>query len=209
MSLSIIIPAYNEEKYIEETLKTITKGEIIVVCNACTDNTADIARKYTNKVIELPIKGVSRARNIGAQYASNNRLIFLDADIKMDNKILDKIEKTKYNIGTSKVKSQTNKFIYNFSMKIKSLAHNFGVCTGLIFCDKLIFDRVGGFDETLSKKEDGKFLRVARKKGDFGIVNAYVYNNMRRFEKLGLKNVCLYWIKQYTFPDKKEYETIR
>ena len=111
MSLSIIIPAYNEEKYIEETLKTINKGEIIVVCNACTDNTAEIARKYTNKVIELPVKGVSRARNIGAQFASNNRLIFLDADIKIDNKLLDAIEKTNYNIGTSKVKSQTDKFI--------------------------------------------------------------------------------------------------
>ena len=56
--ISVIIPAYNEEKYIEKTLKSIKKQnfkhyETIVVCNGCTDNTKDIAKRYADKVLVI------------------------------------------------------------------------------------------------------------------------------------------------------------
>src|SRR3989344_4304719 len=65
MKVTVIIPAYNEEKYIERTLQAISGAEIVVVCNGCTDKTEDIARKYADSVIVLKEKGVSRARNAG------------------------------------------------------------------------------------------------------------------------------------------------
>jgi glycosyltransferase involved in cell wall biosynthesis len=209
MDVSIIIPAYNEEKYIEKTLKAIKKGEIIVVCNGCNDKTPEIAKKYTNKVIILKEKGVSKARNKGAEVASHNRLVFLDADILVDEKVLDKIAKSKYTIGTCKVKPDTKNWFDKIAMFFKSYSHYFGTCTGLIFCDKVVFNRGGGFDEHLTKKEDSTFFRRAMKKGKFGIINAYVYNNMRRFRKLGYIAVCWYWIKEYIFPTDKEYRSIR
>ena len=55
--LSIIIPAHNEEKYIEKTLKSIKNSdinnyEIIVVCDNCTDKTYDLSKKYTKKIYQ-------------------------------------------------------------------------------------------------------------------------------------------------------------
>jgi glycosyltransferase involved in cell wall biosynthesis len=209
MSLSIIIPAYNEEKYIENTLKAINLGETIVVCNGCTDNTAQIAKKYASKVIEIKEKGVSKARNIGAKSASNERLVFLDADIIVSNTILTKIKNSSFTIGSSKVKPNSSKLKHRIFMNIKTNLNYFGFSSGLIFCDKNLFNRVGGFNELQSKGEDGQFLRRAKRKGNFGVVNAYVFNHMRRFERLGYSKIIFYWTKEFFFKSKKEYESIR
>ena len=80
--LSIVIPAYNEEKYISKTLDSIKSQnlknyEIIVVCNGCTDKTSKIVRKYTNKVIEMKERNVMKAKNRGASISKYNKLIFL------------------------------------------------------------------------------------------------------------------------------------
>ena len=70
---SIIIPAYNEEKYLQDTLLCLTRlsypqdrFEVIVVENGSTDRTYDIARSVTGapiRVIQSTPAGVSRARN--------------------------------------------------------------------------------------------------------------------------------------------------
>ncbi|MCX7955942.1 MAG: glycosyltransferase family 2 protein, partial [Patescibacteria group bacterium] len=74
MTISIIIPAYNEEKYIENALKSLVNqtekpDEVIVVDNNCTDKTIKIAKKYQKK---LPLKiihetkqGIAYSRNTG------------------------------------------------------------------------------------------------------------------------------------------------
>lgn len=208
--LSVIIPAYNEEGYIEKTLSCLYDAdEIIVVCNGCTDKTAEIARKYTDKVIELKEKSVSRARNAGAAHASNYRYVFLDADIRVAPDLLKKIAVSDYNIGTSLVRADSKKIIDQFLMRTKSNFHRFGFCTGLIFCDKDLFFIVGGFEEQITKGEDGHFLRRAKKRGKHGVVDAFVYNNMRRFHKIGYIAVCWFWIREYLFPTKREYESVR
>ena len=67
MKFSIIIPARNEEAYLAKTLKSIEDQdypdyETIVVANACTDNTHQIAKKYADKTILTKKPGVSHAR---------------------------------------------------------------------------------------------------------------------------------------------------
>lgn len=209
MDVSVIIPAYNEEKYIERTLKAIQNAEIIVVCNGCTDKTEDIAKKYADKVIVLQEKGVSRARNAGAKVASHSRLAFMDADILPEKDLFEKIAASSYTVGTCKAKADSSQWIDRFLMWGKSHFHRFGTCTGLLFIDKDLFLKAGGFEEHLSKKEDGRLLRRARKLGRFGIVDAYIYNNMRRYRHKGYLAIGLYWIKEYLFPSKKEYESVR
>jgi glycosyltransferase involved in cell wall biosynthesis len=209
MSVSVIIPAYNEEKYLEATLKSIDFGEKIVVCNGCTDNTVQVANKYANKVIVLKEKGVSKARNMGALHATHNRLVFLDADILVQKGLLKKIAHSSFSIGTSKVKPDSNKLIDKTMMWLKTQVHPFGFCTGLIFCNKELFNKVGGFNETLSLGEDGGFLRAAKKQEKFGVVNGYVYNNMRRFREVGHTAILTFWIKNFFFKHKNEYSSIR
>ena len=78
-NVSIIIPCYNCEKYIEENIKSILKQtyknfEVIYVNDGSKDNTLDILKKYEKidkriKVIDIKNGGVSRARNLGIDNA--------------------------------------------------------------------------------------------------------------------------------------------
>jgi len=213
MELSVIIPAHNEEKCIAATLKAIPADiEAIVVCNACTDSTFDAANSVKReklKVFNIPEKGVSKARNFGAKMASHARIVFLDADVVPETGLFEMIAVCGCSIGTCNAKPNIKKFVPEALMKLKNLTHRFGTCTGLIFCTKEMFEKAGGFDESLELGEDGKFLRAAKKEGKYGVVNAYVTNNMRRFEQMGYAGVCWFWVKNYFCPRKKKYEVIR
>jgi glycosyltransferase involved in cell wall biosynthesis len=98
---SIIIPAYNEEKYIAKCLRSIsllkkpTDYEVIVVNNASTDRTAEIVRDVLPeaKIIEEPKKGLTRAYNRGTKEAKGDILVFVDADMILPQNHLERIIK--------------------------------------------------------------------------------------------------------------------
>ncbi|MFH1972573.1 MAG: glycosyltransferase [archaeon] len=207
--ISVIIPAFNEERVIESTLKSLPSDvEKIVVCNACTDNTAEIARKY-GKVVELSEKGVSKARNRGVEEASFDKIIFLDADIKVDENVISMILESNANIGTTKVKSNSDYKIDRTIMWLKSNIHRFGFNTGLIFCTKEMYERIGGFDESKVIHEDGKFLRAGKKKGRFDVLDCYVFNDMRRFRQKGYLRIVWFWVRETLFSSGKDYDAVR
>lgn len=86
--ISIIIPVYNGEKYLSETIKTVIdqtykNWELIIVDDGSTDNTADIVKQFNDSRISYIKKnntGVSDTRNVGANLAKGEILCFLDAD---------------------------------------------------------------------------------------------------------------------------------
>jgi len=85
MKYSFIIPAYNEEDYISNCIKSIKNQtpkdfEIIVVDNGCTDKTSDIAKKLGSRVVKETKRSLSLARNKGAQVSRGDFLCFVDAD---------------------------------------------------------------------------------------------------------------------------------
>ena len=91
MHLSIIIPAFNEERLIARCLQSISTSladnlqpgftsEIIVVDNNSTDKTANLARQAGAQVVFEPINQIGRARNAGAAKATGEWLLFMDAD---------------------------------------------------------------------------------------------------------------------------------
>ncbi|MEK6817150.1 MAG: glycosyltransferase [Nanoarchaeota archaeon] len=211
MNVSVIIPAHQEEKYIGNTLKSVIgkDAEVIVVANACTDRTVDVARRYASDVIEADEKGVSKARNAGARKASGDMLVFLDADISITEDTIRKILDSGYDIGTCYAKPDVDKIVPKMMMRIKNVAHHFGSNTGLIFCTKELYGKVGGFDESMDFGEDGRFLRQAKALGKFGVADTYVINSMRRFEKKGYMKVLLFWIRNRFISEKKGYEVVR
>lgn len=88
---SIIIPSFNEERYIKRTLSSI-KGqsiiqeypeffELILVDNGSTDNTVDLAKPYADKIIIENRKGKLNARNRGIKESSGNIIVAVDADV--------------------------------------------------------------------------------------------------------------------------------
>lgn len=209
--ISIVIPALNEEKYIEKTLKQIPKDiEIIVVCDGCTDNTGEIARKYA-KIYIIKERNVSKARNYGAIKANSDIIIFLDADTLINDDLIDKIDKIKIRsfFGTCKVKPDNDKLIARIYCSIKNLIGLLGIhgASGVLFCSKDVFDKVK-YNEAMMKHENQNFAERARKHGKRIYLNCYVTTSMRRFEKFGYLNVPLYWIKEI-FHKTKDYPIVR
>lgn len=88
MKLSVIIPAYNAEKYIGRCLdsvynQTFKDFECIVVADSCTDRTAEIARSYGAKVVEVNVQNDGMARNVGMEATTgdwNDWILFIDSD---------------------------------------------------------------------------------------------------------------------------------
>ena len=83
--VSVIIPAFNEEKNIANVINKAKKckyvQEIIVVNNKSTDNTEKIAKNEGARVVECNSQGKGYAMEEGVRSAKNEVLVFLDADI--------------------------------------------------------------------------------------------------------------------------------
>ena len=86
--VSILIPAYNAEKWISHTInsalsQTWKNKEIIIVDDGSCDNTFEIAKKFESdnvKVVSQENKGASSARNTAISYAQGSYIQWLDAD---------------------------------------------------------------------------------------------------------------------------------
>jgi glycosyltransferase involved in cell wall biosynthesis len=90
--ISIIVPAFNEEKLLRSSLKLVKTAataaftsaglewELVVCDNNSTDRTAEIARTEGATVVFEPINQIGRARNTGASAAAGQWLLFIDAD---------------------------------------------------------------------------------------------------------------------------------
>lgn len=96
--ISVVIPALNEARYIEKTLKhlmlqTYKDFEVIVVDNGSTDETSEIARKYGARIIKLKTPGLALARQTGFKAAKGDIIVSTDADTIADQNWLMKIKK--------------------------------------------------------------------------------------------------------------------
>ncbi len=204
--ISVIIPALNEEKYIENTLRAIKnqdyKGsyEIIVADGISTDKTVEIAKKYTNKIIRVRKKGIGAGRNAGALHAKGDILLFVDADTIPSANLFSNIVKAFkkrdvvaaackfYPINPDKSIATIYK-IYNKFMKLSIKFKNAGIAGMCCAYRTSIFRQLGGFDETLSTFEDADLSRRANKLGRIILLkNTVALTSGRRIAKWGAKN---------------------
>lgn len=87
--ISVIVPAYNEEAVIARAVRALTEGalpgelEVLVVCNGCTDTTAQVAAAVPGpvKVIETPVGSKTHALNLGDKAAAGFPRFYIDADV--------------------------------------------------------------------------------------------------------------------------------
>lgn len=125
--LSIIIPVYNVEKYLDNCLNSILEKnlenyEIILVNDGSTDSSGKICNKYANEYNEIKVfhqenKGLSGARNTGIMHAEGEFLMFVDSDdfISKDIKLNDVIEKLNCDVTQYKwiyYYENKNKYVY-------------------------------------------------------------------------------------------------
>lgn len=206
-TVSVVITTKNEEKNIENCLRSI-KGqtfaniELIVVDNFSEDRTVEIAKKYTTKVY---FKGPERSsqRNYGAQVANGEYLLYLDADMLLSPKVIDDcVEKCEVG-GLDAIYVPERIVGEGFWIKVRDFERSFytgTVVDAVRFVRRDLFLRVDGFDESLVGPEDWDFDRRVRKIGRTGLVDTPLYHNEGRFNmKRYLKKKSYYsnGIKNY------------
>lgn len=142
MKISIIVPVYNVEKYLEKCLislvnQTLKDIEIIIINDGSTDNSQKIIDKFkkehTNiKSIEQKNQGQAVARNVGLEYCTAEYVTYVDSDdyveLDMMKKLYKNVEKNKYDIVISNIiKEEGNKkYIFkNFWQVSKDANKNF------------------------------------------------------------------------------------
>ena len=196
--ISIIIPALNEEKYIGKILKSIKEQgrddvEIIVADAGSEDKTREIAQQYGCKIVDGGLPAVGR--NAGAKVAKGDILIFADADVVFPGDFFEKglFEFEERKLGIASVLLDLEGRSYQLRMDIfynipillleKILPH--GAMT--IIVRRKIFDKVGGFDESVMFAEDLYFVRQAAKEGKFGLLRSVrILTFPRRYLKDGV-----------------------
>jgi glycosyltransferase involved in cell wall biosynthesis len=91
LDLSVIIPARNAERLLEDCLASVARAnprEIIVVDGNSTDGTLDIARRYDVQILSDEGRGLPAARMLGAETATSERVVLLDADVVLPDRAL-------------------------------------------------------------------------------------------------------------------------
>ena len=101
MKVSVIVPVYNVEKYLDKCLdslacQTLKDMEVIIVNDGSPDNSEDIIKKYTKKYKNFKYYkkengGLSSARNYGIKYASGDYIAFLDSDDYVKSDMYEKM----------------------------------------------------------------------------------------------------------------------
>jgi glycosyltransferase involved in cell wall biosynthesis len=203
-TISIIIPAHNEEKYLPKCLDSILVAaarmqcptEIIVSLNRCTDQTEDIAKCFGAVTVHEDEKNIARVRNAGARIATGNVVVTIDADSWMTPNMLQEVIRhleTGHYIGGG-VSIRPERFstgiLFSLMMVVPYLLKA-RISAGMFWLYKSDFDAIGGFDEGLVSAEDYRFaLKLkdyGRRKGlQYGTIKkAHIVTSCRKFDQWG------------------------
>lgn len=220
VDVSVVIPAYNEEKYIKNSLSSLSRSaqktdinyEVVLVDNNSTDKTVDIAKTFKNdmnlRIISETRQGRGAARARGFEEAKGDILISADSDaIFYEGWIETLVTELKGDVVvvTTSCKivdcaSLTN-VIFNFGQPISMVLYRimFGHYWFSGFGSSILksaYKRSGGFNPTLQAQEDLDLSFRVAKFGKIKFINKPVIFSGRRF-KNGLLAGCFEYI--YTF----------
>lgn len=180
--ITVIIPVYNAEKYIEQCLnsvinQTYTNLEILIIIDGATDNSEEIVRQYSKKdtrikVITRENKGVLYTRLEGIQKATSNYLYFIDADDWIELNTIEfmynKMKETKANVvrcksyyedeKKSEIKEQQTEYIkkekFNEKIYMQLFAtYNFS-CIWNQLIERKYFEELKNIDYSINYGED-------------------------------------------------------
>jgi len=244
MNISVIIPAYNEENYIGDCIRSVLKyapenlAEIIVVNNASTDKTAEVASQFPKvRVVSEPQKGLTKARQRGLQEARGDILAYVDADNRIDSGWFNVLNREFGN--NPRLVGLSGPYYYNFpepkSRLVKVWRRSWlnlwywfvytisGSRKGYVFhggnfaARKQTLEAIGGFDTSIEfYGEDTNIARRLREAGDVRFVRDFwVSSSTRRFVSEGLVVTGVRYLANYLSeiflkkPVTKSYKDIR
>lgn len=178
--ISVLIPAYNEERHVENAVLSVKSAfaavgegdyEIIVCDNNSTDATAQVARDAGAKVVFEPHNQIARARNAAAQGANGEWLIFLDADSELGVALLDstlqRMRSSMTGGGGALIEFDRGDLDWHVKLGLgfwNKLSRMVGWAAGsYIFCRREAWEEIGGFDEEWYAAEEIVFSRALKR----------------------------------------------
>jgi glycosyltransferase involved in cell wall biosynthesis len=193
--ISFIVPAHNEEALLSRTLSAMHESvrvsrepyEIVVVNDASTDRTGEIALNHGVRVISVSHRQIAATRNAGAAAATGDILIFVDADTMVTEPALraaiDALRRgavgggavVRFDEGRLPFYARVLEFLLPPVLRILRLAPG---C--FIFCTRPAYLAVGGFDEALYVTEEVGFAQRLKRQGRFVILREFVITSARK-----------------------------
>jgi glycosyltransferase involved in cell wall biosynthesis len=232
--ITVVITCYNHGKYLSEAVESVLKQtyqpiEIIVVDDGSTDNTKEVASKYSGiQYVYQSNQGLSAARNTGADHSSGACILFLDADdwllpqaLSINIQYLEKDPEAAFVSGAFKVlKMESNEEILmqtpvSDSHYNRLLEFNYISMHATVLYRQWVFNEFK-FDVTLKACEDyDLYLRIARK---YSVLHHTEFIAVYRFHDLNMSydtvkmmNAAIEAIKKqesylHTEAEKKSYK---
>jgi cellulose synthase/poly-beta-1,6-N-acetylglucosamine synthase-like glycosyltransferase len=196
--ISFIVPAHNEEFWLPQTLTAIAESartsgqtwEMIVVNDASTDRTEEVAREHGAIVVNVNHRQIAATRNAGARAARGDRLIFVDADTTitprsvtaavrcMDQGAVGGGALTRFERGAP-LYSHLLLWWLGFFTWVARLSGG-----AFMFCTRAAFDAVGGFNENLYGAEDAAMSAALKREGRFVVLRQRLVTSARRVQAL-------------------------
>lgn len=179
--ISLVIPAYNEAALLPRLLASVERArhvfensngklEIIVADNCSTDATAQIALDSSCRVVAVERRCIAAARNGGAKIAKGDILAFVDADSVIHEKtfvcLREILNDEKYVGGATGVDLERWSFglVVTYLLLLPMILLT-KMDTGVVFCRRADFEKIGGYNENLQFAEDAAFLWELRRLG--------------------------------------------
>jgi len=222
-SLSVVIPAYNEEKYLPLCLESIRKQdyaaeyEVIVVDNASTDNTAKIALDWGARVVYESKRSPACARQKGVESTTGEIIAFIDADTQAPtcwlSTIVSRFVREPETVVISgpyafcdagrivKIATYASNFISIITDQLFRKAFNKGGaiwgCNFAVRRSALL--EIGGFDTSIRFYGEEYELSLRLKKIGKGVIipRLFVLTSARRLKKMGVVTQYWNWIVDY------------
>jgi len=206
VEVSVVIPAFNEATYIDRLLEALAiqkdvDFEVIVSDAQSKDGTEEVVRSFKDrlnlKFVESPPNGPAHGRNVGAQHARGDWLLFFDADVDLDDqqfirKMIDGAGQKGWATSSGQLKVKPGSFLgkighsqgyLNLMSRTKHPIMQ-GYC---ILTKREIFKANNGFNEKIRYGEDNDYATRTAKHG-FGFVkDVYYIVDPRRYEQEGVR----------------------
>ena len=235
-TISLIIPAYNEEAYLPACLDAVMENvagkaiEIIVVDNNSTDRTREVIESYPGVTYVFePHKGITRARQRGMMEAGGDILAYIDADTRPPpgwiEQIFDQFGKRKnlacmsgpytfYDLGPVRNRISTSWF--SAARPLYSIT-GYLIVGGNFAIRRDLLEKMHGFDSSIEfYGEDADIARRARQQGEVLFSPSFVMpSSARRMKKQGFaKTAGIYFINYFSVvlrgkPATKAYLDVR
>jgi glycosyltransferase involved in cell wall biosynthesis len=235
MDVTLIICAHNEEAVIAETIDTAKRNsagrfkEILVVDNASTDKTGEIARAHGARVVFESVKGLPSARQRGLESSSSEWLAYIDADTLIPPDWLSHAENIIARRPDIVSLSGPRRYfgsawwrlwLLNAMWALAPITYyivGYMILGGNFIAKRSAIEQIGGFDRSI--KFYGEDTDLARRLSKVGKtlfrMDFYAYASARRFETEGMFRTNSRYMLNYLWPVffhrpfTKEYQDVR